>query len=85
MPRLIGETVETLRGRGVPSGTLKEVILEFQRIGNSVKVMAVDPESQVEVSIVGPASAGEETLKRTAIRKLEYVLEKQKSGGAARR
>jgi hypothetical protein len=77
--------VETLRGGRVPAERLKEVIIEFQRIGNSVKVMAVDPESQVEVSIVGPSGAGEETLKRTAIRKLEYVLAKQKGGGTARR
>ena len=74
-----------LRGDGVPTGTLNEVIIEFHRIGNSVKVTAVDPESQVEVSIVGPPGAGEETLKRTAIRKLEYVLDKRRSGGAARR
>lgn len=57
-----------------------EVILEFQQIGTSVKVTAVDPASMVEVSIVGPASAGQETLKRNAINKLHYVLEKKKKG-----
>ena len=54
-----------------------EVLLEFQRLGNSVKVTAMDPETMVEVSIVGPRSATEEQLTRTAIRKLEYVLNKQ--------
>lgn len=64
---------------------LKEVIIEFQQVGHAVKVTAVDPESLVEVSIVGAPGAGEEALKRTAIRKLEYVLTKKRSGGAARR
>jgi hypothetical protein len=58
----------------------REVILEFQRIGNSVKVTAVDSETLVEVSIVGAASASEEALRRTAVRKLEYVLERRKQG-----
>ena len=58
----------------------REVILEFQRIGNSVKVTAVDPETLVEVSIVGAASAGQEALRRAAVRKLEYVLGRRKRG-----
>lgn len=56
----------------------KEVLLEFQRIGNAVKVVAVDPESLVEVTIMGPSGAGEEALTRVAVRKLEYVLSKRK-------
>mgnify|MGYP006982484337 CR=1 FL=1 len=51
----------------MPAETLYEVIIEIQQIGNAVKVTAVDPETQIEVSIVGPPSAGEEMLKRTAI------------------
>lgn len=57
----------------------KEVLLEFQRIGNAVKVVAVDPESLVEVTIMGPSGAGEEALTRVAVRKLEYVLKKRKT------
>jgi hypothetical protein len=72
-------------GGDMPAGTLNEVIIEFLRIGNAVKVTAVDPESLVEVSIVGAPDAGEEMLKRTAIRKLEYVLDKKRRGGASRR
>ncbi len=68
----------------MPDGTLKEVIIEFHRVGNAVKVSAVDPVSKVEVSIVGPPDAGEETLKRTAIRKLEYVLDKNRKRAARR-
>ncbi len=68
----------------MPVGTLSEVIIEFLRIGNAVKVTAVDPESMIEVSIVGPPDAGEETLKRTAIRKLEYVIDKNRRAAARR-
>ncbi len=55
-----------------------DVIIEFRRIGGSVKVSAIDPRTLTEVSIVGPATAGEEELKRTVLNKLEYVLAKRK-------
>ncbi len=55
-----------------------EVLLEFTRIGNSVKVAAVDPVTTVEVSIVGPASAPRLRLERAAVRKLRYILGKQR-------
>ena len=57
--------------------TGREVLVEFQQVGNAVKVTAVDTKSMVEVSIMGPASAGEEMLKRNAINKLNYVLSKK--------
>ncbi len=56
----------------------EDVIIEFQRIGASVRVSAIDPETPTEVSIAGPASAGEETLTRTVMQKLAYVLEKKR-------
>jgi hypothetical protein len=62
----------------------REVILEFQTIGNSVKVTAVDPVTLVEVSIVGARGAGEEALKRTVLRKLEYVLARRGSAPPGR-
>ncbi len=55
-----------------------EIIIEFHRIGGSVKVSAMDPATLTEVSIVGPANAGEEILKRNVLRKLEFVLAKKK-------
>jgi Domain of unknown function (DUF6898) len=61
----------------------KEVIFEFHRVGNSVKVTAVDPETQIEVSIVGPARAGEAELRRVALDKLAYVLRKRGSAAPA--
>ena len=57
--------------------TGREVLVEFQQIGNAVKVTAMDTKSMVEVSIMGPASAGEEVLKRNVINKLNYILSKK--------
>jgi|HigsolmetaAR201D_1030396.scaffolds.fasta_scaffold36242_2 hypothetical protein len=52
----------------------RDVIFEFYRVGNAIKVSAVDPVTTVEVSIVGPATWDEAALKRAAMRKLEFVL-----------
>jgi Domain of unknown function (DUF6898) len=60
-----------------------EVILEFHRVGNAVKVTAVDPVTLVEVSIVGAASASEESLTRVAIDKLRYVMRKRQAEGGS--
>ena len=60
------------RGRG------GEIIIEFHYVGNAVKVSAIDPVTLTEVSIIGSPESGEEILKRTAVRKLEYVLAKNK-------
>ncbi len=57
---------------------LDEVIFEFIQHGGSVKVTAMDPATLVEVSIVGPASAGQASLKATALAKLKYVLAKRR-------
>jgi len=57
--------------------TGREVLVEFQQIGNAVKVTAMDTKSMVEVSIIGPATAGEEILKRNVINNLNYVLSKK--------
>ena len=62
----------------------RDYIIEIIQVGDYVKVSAVDPASGIEACIVGAPSAGETVLKRTAIRKLEYVLAKR-SGAAAMR
>ena len=49
-------------------------LIEFRRIGASVKVSAVDPRTGTEISMVGPASVSQTELSRNAINKLEYVL-----------
>ena len=53
------------------------ILLEFQRIGAVVKVSAIDPITNTEVVVQGPASASQEQLSRTAIAKLRYVLSKK--------
>jgi hypothetical protein len=58
-------------------GANREVLIEFQQVGNAVKVTAVDTDTLVEVSIMGPANAGNEILKRNVINKLNYVLSKK--------
>ncbi len=66
-------------------GGEREVILEYQVIGNSVKVTAVDSETLIEVSIVGPPRAGEEVLKQIVLRKLEYVLARRNKPSKSKR
>lgn len=55
----------------------REIILEFAQVGQVMRVSALDAESLTEVSIQGPVSAGQEMLKRNALRRLEYVLKKK--------
>ena len=55
----------------------REIIFEFRPVGSVVKVTAMDTQSLTEISIQGPASAGQEILKRTALKRLEYVLQKK--------
>lgn len=57
--------------------TGKEIYVEFVVMGNTVKVTAVDSESGLEASIVGPAGAPRAALAEAARRKLEYVAKKQ--------
>jgi hypothetical protein len=58
----------------VSPSSATEILYEYRRIGASVKVTAIDPKTGREVSIVGPASAGERALADAAAKKLRYVL-----------
>lgn len=55
----------------------REVIFEYYPVGHYVRVSAMDTKTLTEISIQGPASASEETLKRNALKRLEYVLKKK--------
>jgi hypothetical protein len=55
-----------------------DFLIEFVRVGNSVKVSAIDPATGVEASIVGPANLSQLQLSRNAIAKLRYVLARKK-------
>ncbi len=57
----------------------REVLFEFIRVGNSVKVSAFDTQTLTEVSIVGHPGAGQERLKRLALQRLNYVLAKKRA------
>ncbi len=56
-----------------------EYIIEFLSVGNSVKVTAIDPNTAQEVSIVGAPQISRDELSRLAIRKLKYVIDRNKS------
>jgi hypothetical protein len=55
----------------------KEIFVEFVQLGNTVKATAIDSETGLEASIIGPASAARATLAEAARRKLEYVAKKK--------
>ncbi len=61
--------------------TGRGIIFEFVRLGNSVKVTAIDPVSLIEVSLVGPASGDQAALRRAALRKLEFMRARLDKGG----
>ncbi len=61
-----------------------EVLLQFQRLGRIVKVTAIDPATLTEVSIQGPATLSEDSLRRNALAKLRYVLGRKAGAGPAR-
>lgn len=64
------------------SGASNEVLIEILQVGNAEKVIAVDPGTGLEVSIAGSPFMSEEMLKRNAVKKLQYVLEKQSTSKA---
>ena len=63
------------------AGSLNEgYLIEMIPMGNAVKVCAVDPATGIEVTCVGAQSATQKELSDLAVRKLEYVLAKKRSG-----
>ncbi len=62
------------------TGGKTEIIFEFRQIGDYVKVSAIEPITNTEVSIVGAARADKAALKASALQKLRYVLQKNAAG-----
>jgi hypothetical protein len=60
-------------------GAEREVIFEFLRIGAALKVIAIDAESGIEATMVGDPNAGQETLRRLAKQKLDYVMSRKQA------
>ena len=55
----------------------REIIVEFRPVGNVIRVAAMDVQTLTEVVTQGPVGTPEETLKRNAVRRLKFVLEKK--------
>jgi hypothetical protein len=60
-------------------GAEREVIFEFLRFGAALKVTAIDVASGTEVAMVGDPNAGQETLRRLARQKLDYVMNRKRA------
>lgn len=58
---------------------LPEVLIEMRRVGNSIRVAAIDPVSGTEVTMVVPHKANISDIKQIAVRKLTYVLGKKQA------
>ncbi len=55
---------------------MAEVLFEYIRNGNYVKVTAIEPETKTEASVVVPIGMTEEQMQIQALNKLRYVLKK---------
>ena len=56
---------------------MAEILFEYIRQGNFVKVTALETETNIEASVVVPAGLSEQQMQIQALQKLKYVLEKK--------
>ena len=61
-------------GAADEDGPAAEVYFEFTPVGSSVKVVALDATTGIEVSVLGPARAAQVDLQRLALQKLRARL-----------
>ena len=54
-----------------------EMYFEFVAIGNVVKVTAIDSQTGIEVSAMGPASSSQADLQQLALQKLKARLKRE--------
>ena len=59
-------------------GSGREILFEMIQMGNSIKVIAVDAQTGTEATVICPVTASEAQMKQMAMRKLKFILEKQK-------
>jgi len=64
------------RSLSLAGSEIREVLFELTAIGNAVKVSAIDPDTNIEVSIVGSARMSPFSLKMNALRKLKIAVRK---------
>ena len=55
----------------------REVYFEFTVIGGSVKVVAIDGATGIEVAVIGPAGAAQADMERLALQKLKLRLARE--------
>jgi hypothetical protein len=55
----------------------KEIFVEFVILGNSLKATAIDPDSGLEASVIGPANAPHHAMAEAARNKLNYMARKK--------
>ncbi|MEK9723706.1 MAG: hypothetical protein VW405_09525 [Rhodospirillaceae bacterium] len=60
---------------------LREVLFEFHQVGKHLRVNAIDPITGTEVTMICDPKVGQEQLKRLAMRKLIYVMERNAAKG----
>ena len=58
-----------------PERQFAEVLFEFKRIGNVMRVTAIDPETNTEVTFIAPPRTSRSVLQRLGVAKLRYVLD----------
>ena len=62
-----------------------EFLIEAYRLGDMVKVSAIDPDTGTEVFVVGPAKASLRDLERLALQKLMKKLRPAPATGMPKR
>jgi hypothetical protein len=58
----------------IEEGSRREVYFEFAVVGAAVRVAAIDAETGIEVTVMGPASAAQSDLQKLALAKLKARL-----------
>lgn len=53
---------------------MPEILFEYIRCGNTVKVTAVEPQSKIEAVVVVPLNMTEKQMQQLALEKLNYIL-----------
>ena len=62
---------------------LKEVLFEIKQVGQYLRITAIDPLSGTEVISIGDPSVHPDMLRNMAVRKLKYVIAKNRNERAA--
>ena len=54
----------------------KQYLIEYTVVGNAVKITAMDPETGIEVSTMGPSYMDRNLMANAAVNKLKYKIRK---------